>query len=164
MTLTEAFTLAQTLVLTGGVLFAALQFRQLASSRREQEALQAARSMQTPEWIRSAILVNNLPAGLSAEAVDRLPPDVLAAAVTVAMMLETTGYLAYRRVIPVPMVAELYGGIVLLAWDRLQPWVERDREGSGNAKSFEWFQWLAERLREHRSLSRPAYVAHRHAG
>jgi hypothetical protein len=45
---------------------------------------------------------------------------------------------------------------------RLRPWIERDRERTGNQKSFEWFQWLAERLQgtERTAPPGPAHRIH----
>jgi len=72
---------------------------------------------------------------------------VLNAVQALGIICETEGYMVFRRTIPL-LVVDLQCGIIRLAWQRLRPWIERDREASGKLNSFEWFQWLAERLEE----------------
>jgi hypothetical protein len=57
----------------------------------------------------------------------------------------------------------MFGGVVVTAWERFGPFIARYRQRSGNPETFEWFQWLAERLQEHRSKpgTAPAYVKYR---
>jgi len=87
---------------------------------------------------------------------------VRSAVLTVAMRFETTGYMVFRRVIPLAMVDDLYGGVIRVAWNRLGPWIQLHRERTGNQKAFEWFQWLAERLiNRAEAPPPPAYVQHR---
>jgi hypothetical protein len=149
--------LLSTLALVGAVVFAGLQVRQNNEQRREQAAIELVRSMQSVEWTSSVGPISRLPLHGT--------PDLTAsqaeAATTLALRLEAMGYLVYRRAVSLDLVDELVGGMSRTAWDRLEPWVAKYRDGSGNQKAFEWFQWLAERLAERSVSPTPAYEAYR---
>lgn len=79
--------------------------------------------------------------------------------------MEGLGYSVYARVVPLRVVADLMGGTVRLAWRKLQPYVDEERQRSGSQKTFEWFPWLAGQLQRHSpgktSLPVGAYEAYR---
>jgi hypothetical protein len=164
LTLQLVLSVIQTATLVGALAFGVIEIRQAARLRRDQQAIEQVRSIQLSEWwMRSVLQVMNLPEGIGAEGVDARGEETLKAAMAISLMCETTGYMVFRRVVPLRVVDDLHGGFVRLAWERLRPWVERDRERSGNVNSFEWFQWLAERLAEHPdpAKGRGAHVSHR---
>jgi hypothetical protein len=68
--------------------------------------------------------------------------------------------MVWRGIVDIAMVDDLFGGIVIFWWSRIKPFAERDRERTSNTKSYEWFQWLAERLVERRGKEPaiPAYL------
>jgi len=146
----------RTVALVAAVVFAALQVRNANRTRKEQAAVELVRSMQSAEWMTAVGPVSRLPTG----GVAHLDPDLEAFATTIALRLETVGYLVYRRTVPLDVVDDLVGGMTRVAWTRLRSWVLKGRQGSGNEKSYEWFQWLAERLAERGPSPTPAYVAH----
>jgi hypothetical protein len=71
------------------------------------------------------------------------------------------GILVYRRIAPFPLVEDLIGGVVIVLWRRLRPWIEAIREETHNPSDSEWFQWLAEQCERNASNKVPAYVRHR---
>jgi hypothetical protein len=146
--------LLSTLALVGAVVFAGLQVRLTNRSSRDLAAVELVRSMLSAEWM-SAVGPVSL---LSKEEAAHLDRAQLIAATAIGLRLETLGYLVYRRVVPLEMVEDLVGGIARVAWARLSPWVLNDRTESGNEKSYEWFQWLAERLDERGPSATPAHV------
>lgn len=150
--------LLSTLALVGAVVFAGLQVRQTNAQRKEQVAIELARSMQSPEWTNSVGPVGRIPVH-GAVHLDRTTE---AAATSLALRVETLGYLVYRHAVTLDTVDELFGGMTRTAWDRLGPWVMKWRTDSGNEKAYEWFQWLAERLAERGASPTPAYRAHQH--
>jgi hypothetical protein len=91
------------------------------------------------------VLVHSIPDGSSASSIEA-DPRVLDAAHVVGVILEELGYSVYARVVPLRVVADLVGGTVRLAWRKLRPYVEHERQRSGSQKTFEWFQWLAAQL------------------
>ena len=36
-----------------------------------------------------------------------------------------------------------------ITWRKLKPWAELERRRSGSQKTWEWFQWIAERIEQH---------------
>jgi len=146
----------RTIALIAAVIFAALQVRYASRNRKEQAAVELIRSMQSAEWMSAVGPVSRLPI----PGVGHLARDQEAIATTIALRLETVGYLVYRRAVPLDVVDDLVGGITRTAWTRLSPWVMQGRQDSGNQKSYEWFQWLSERLAERGPMPNPAYLAH----
>ena len=71
----------------------------------------------------------------------------------------------FARIVPLKTVDDLVGGTVRVAWRNLRQYVEFERNRAGSQKSWEWFQWLAERLDEHlpgkTTLALGAHQAHR---
>jgi len=153
----NTLSLLSTLALVGAVAFAGLQVRQTNQQRKEQAAIELVRSMQSLEWTSSIGPISRLPV----HGVAQLDRTQEAAATSVALRLETLGYLVYRHVVSLDLVDDLLGGMSRTAWDRLGPWVQKWRHDSGNEKAYEWFQWLLERLAERGLSPTPAYEAHR---
>lgn len=154
--------LATALAVVTGVVFGVLEVRAARRERQERAALSVVATLMTPEWLRSVVLVQALP--------DEVAPEVLEAdraqldaAQAVGILLEGLGYSVFCGVVPLRTVDELLGGSVRVAWRKLRAYVEHERRRSGSQKSWEWVQWLAERLEEERRLEdlQPAYLAHR---
>jgi hypothetical protein len=61
------------------------------------------------------------------------------------------------------MVDDFYSGTLQQSWRKLQGYVDELREATARPTRWEWFQWLAERMQERESDSRPipAHVQHR---
>jgi hypothetical protein len=57
------------------------------------------------------------------------------------------------------MVDDAYSGPIALSWHKLELYVSGMREEYQRETMFEWFQWLAERMRD-RERSRPPVPAH----
>jgi len=55
-------------------------------------------------------------------------------------ILEGLGYSVYARIVPLHVVGDLLGGTVRLAWRKLRPYIEEERQRGGSQKTFEWFQ------------------------
>jgi hypothetical protein len=145
-----------TLALVGAVVFAGLQVRQTNLQRKEQTAIELARSMQSVEWTSAVGPISRIPL----HGALTLDQTTEAAATSLGLRLETLGYLVFRRAVTLDVIDELFGGMTRTAWDRLDPWVHKWRVDSGNEKAYEWFQWLAERLLERSVSPTPAYRAH----
>ena len=66
----------------------------------------------------------------------------------VSLTVESVGIMVHRGVVEFDMVWGLMGGLVLGAWERVQGWAAEVRREQGREKFDEWFQWLADRMRE----------------
>ena len=76
---------------------------------------------------------------------------------------ESIGILVHRRQIDLDLVADFFSHPILRSWDVAQRYVEEFRRDMERDTPWEWFQWLAERIREHerRAPPRPAYEQYR---
>src|SRR4030095_13930740 len=95
--------------------------------------------------MNSMMVVQNIPDGASASAI-AADARVREAAHAVGCILEGLGYSVYGRIVQLQVVVDLLGGTVRLAWRKLRPYIEEERQRSGSQKTFEWFQWLATQL------------------
>lgn len=157
MAIAEWINLASTVALVGALMFGALQVRAANRSREEFAALSLIQTVQSEGWVSALTLLQTIPEGASAEDIDRLGPDVARAIQDVGVRIETMGYLVWRGILSLDMVADLFGGVVVFWWSRVQPFVERDRVRTSNPKSYEWFEWLVARLKQPLASGRVAY-------
>jgi hypothetical protein len=151
-----------TAALIGALIFAALQVRAANRARSEQAAITIVTTAQSDAWTRALNLLVQLPEGATIEQIDAAGPDVVKAIEEIGIRVETIGYMVFRRIVTLDMVDELIGGVIVVWWLRIEAFAERDRARTSNPKSYEWVQWLAERLMERRGAagSSPAYEKH----
>jgi predicted trehalose synthase len=141
------------------LIFAALQVRVANRTRAEHAAISIVEAAQSEAWTRGLNQLHRIPAEATAEQIDALGSEVTSAIEQVGIRVETIGYMVWRGMVDIAMVDDLFGGIVIFWWSRIKPFAERDRMRTSNPKSYEWFQWLAERLVERRQR-RPAIPAY----
>ena len=147
-----------------GLVFGIIEIVHARREREERGAFEVVHAMLTPEWMRSMAIVQSLPDGVPAAELEA-DPKKLEAAESVGIILETLGYSVYRHIVPLLVVDDLIGGTVRIAFRKMRGYIEYDRARVGSQKSWEWFQWLAERLDEHlpgkTTLALGAHQAHR---
>ncbi len=85
------------------------------------------------------MLVQSLPDGVPLSGLEN-DPHALEAAHSIGIILEALGYSVFCGIVPLQIVDELVGGVVRLAWRKLNVYVEAERQRSGSRKSWEWFQ------------------------
>ncbi len=163
MDLSTIANIATALTVLTGVAFGLIEMRRARREREERAAFAAVEAILTPEWMKSMIVVHDIPDGATAEGI-RADAHLLEAVHSVGMILEGLGYAVYARIVPLRVVADLVGGTVRLAWRNVRPYVDDERRRSGSEKTFEWFQWLASQLERHSpgstSLHRGAHEAY----
>jgi hypothetical protein len=135
------------IVLVGSV-FAIIQLMHLRQQRRDMAAIELARSFQSPEFGQALRLLMSLPPGLSGDELEEHGEALLDAAMLVSLTVESVGIMVHRGVVEFDMVWGLMGGLVLGAWERVEGWATQVRREQGREKFDEWFQWLADRMRE----------------
>ncbi len=86
-----------------------------------------------------------MPRPLRSTAIRRL----LGTAQKIGITLEAIGYSVFARIVPLSIVDDLIGGTIRVAWQKLRPFIEFERQRAGSQKSWEWFQWLAEQVQRH---------------
>ena len=148
MDLSTIANVATALTVLIAVLFGIIEMRRARREREERAAFTAVKAILSSEWMKSMIVVHRIPDDSSATEIEA-DPRVMAAAHSVAVILEGLGYSVYARIVPLHVVADLVGGTIRLAWRKLRPYVEEERRRNGSQKTFEWFQWLADQLARH---------------
>jgi hypothetical protein len=156
----DVLNVASTLALIGALIFAALQVRVSNRMRAEQAALAIVEAIQSEGWSHSLSVVIHLPDNVTPEQIDSFGLNCSQAIEDYGVRIETVGYMVFRGIIAIETIEQLLGGAITMYWNRVEPWVKRDRERSGSHRQFEWVQWLAERLGERKSgrTAAPAYL------
>jgi hypothetical protein len=146
-----------TLTIVGGAVFALVQFYEVRRQRHEQRAAELMRGFMDANFSDAVSRIRTLPDGVSAEELRRAGPEVERDAVRVCMSLETMGLMVYRRVVPLDLVVELAGGMSVVIWRKLGPWLVQTRIEQKQPSWAEWFQWLAQQCEKHKGRNAPAY-------
>jgi hypothetical protein len=158
--LAEIFSAVTILV---GAVFAWVQYNQYRKRERNRIAGELCRSFSEPEFARAITLLRRLPDGVDLKTVQGRDNEYEEAAQIVGMMFETMGLLVYRDVASFRLIQELTGGLLLMMWRKLEPWMNATRIEQGNPRFGEWMQWLAERIAEREQHMTPAHIAYANA-
>src|SRR5262245_42160759 len=145
-------------ILLGGI-FAVVQLNEFREQRRQAAAVELVRSFSEPAHANAVNLIQELPDGASAELLRSKGREYERAATMIAVTYETIGLLVFRDMASFSMVGELTGGLTVVMWRKLEPWVKAVRQEQGHRSFAEWFQWLAEHLARERAdkEAHPAY-------
>jgi len=161
--MTTILNVVSTFTLIGALVFTGLQVRTANRARAERATLAIIEVARSEAWTSAvSMLTRKIPNGMTAAQIDELDSRISCAIEEYGLRLESIGYMVFTGIISLETVERFIGGITVVLWSRLKPWVERDRERSRSPRQYEWFQWLAERLAQHRRQSRtaPAYIEH----
>lgn len=145
MNLSTVANVATALTVIAAVIFGFLEAHRARQDRRERAAFTVMQAIMTPAWMNSVIIVQSIPDGASSAEIES-NPTWLSAAQNIAITLEAIGYSVYARIVPLKIADDLLGGVVRVAWRKLQRYIEFERQRAGSQKSLEWFEWLAQQL------------------
>ena len=148
MDLSTIANVATALTVLTGVGFGLIEMRRARREREERAAFSAVQALMSPEWMSSAVIVAAIPDGTAAAEIER-DQVIFQAGLKIATIMEGIGYSVFARIVPLSVADDLVGGTARVAWSKLRPFIEFERERSGSQKSWEWFQWLAEQLERH---------------
>jgi hypothetical protein len=140
--------LATALTVLSAVIFGLVEMRRARRDREERAAFTAVQAILTPQWMRSMLIVHNIPESATAAEIEN-DTRIFEAASVVGITLEGLGYSVYARVVPLRVIGDLMGGTIRLAWRKLRPYIEEERRRTGSRKTFEWFEWLARQIERH---------------
>jgi hypothetical protein len=160
-TLSSLSQIASAITIVAGTVFALIQLSEYRKQRREAVAGELMRTFMSPDLADAVIVLRRLPDGVSAEELRLAGPEAERAAVHLVMTFETMGLLVFERTAPFNLVQDLCGGIVVVMWRKLGPWLETIRVEQDQPSWAEWFQWLAQQLEKHKLQQEPAYTKHR---
>jgi hypothetical protein len=154
--------IVSTAALTIGIVFGLFQLRQYHSARKRESALLLLNSSQTDEFLRGILTIWSIPDGLTKKEIEEAAGDEIGLVYLVLSTWENIGILVFRKEVTLDMVDDAYSGPLAISWHKLEPYVSGLREELQRETMFEWFQWLAERMRD-REKSRspvPAHIAY----
>ena len=132
-------------IVIGGI-FAVVQLQEFREQRRQAVAVELIRQFSEPAHANAVNLIQELPDGASAELLRSKGREYERAALMIAMTYETIGLLVFREMASFSMVRELTGGLTVVMWRKLGPWVEAVQREQSHRSFAEWFQWLADQL------------------
>ncbi len=148
------------IVVIGGLFFAWIQLRHTRQQRRELAAIELFRSFGNPQFSEAFRCVLDLPDGLNRNDLMNAYPNAEDHAMLIATTMENIGVMTFQRIVPFAVVNNLVGGSTRIVWRKLHNWTADLRGQLDEPTTFEWFQWLAERLDEIDKHHPPAYEAH----
>jgi hypothetical protein len=140
-----------------------IQFRQTKKSDEREAAFELIRSFQTIEFTRMLQVTYDLPVGLPRKELDRRIGDELPMLYSYFATWESLGIMVQRRQINLDLVCDFFSHSILQSWAVMELYIAELRQEMERDTIWEWFQWLAERVKEQESTEAPipAYVEFR---
>ncbi len=159
-TLTNLSQIIGTATIVGGTVFGLVQLWELKKQRRDMVASELMRTFMDAHLADAITIIRGLPDGVSAEELRHAGPETERAAVLICTSFETMGLLVHERIAPFSLVLELAGGVTVVMWHKLGPWLTKMRVEQSQPSWAEWFQWLAQQCERHKGRGEPAYLKH----
>ena len=142
---------------------ASYQLADLRRQRRREGILAMVRSVQSADFTAALRQINALPDGADRATIRKLlGPGGEDQVFLLGMTWESLGILVFRREVDLATVDDFFSGAIAISWCKLSSFVAEDRALLQRETVWEWFQWLAERLRERETtdVPVPANIAH----
>ena len=144
----------------GGTVFGLFELSEYRKQRRDAVAAELMRAFMNANLAHAITMIRDLPDGVSADDLRRKGPETESAAVLINTTFETMGLLVFERIAPFDLVLKLAGGIIVVMWHKLRPWINQIRQEQSQPSWAEWFQWLAQQCERHKNSLEPAYTRH----
>jgi hypothetical protein len=139
--------------------FGFLEFRRYKATMQREAAAALARSFQTQELAAAIRVVLELPEPIDIDQYRKLPDAEKNLIWLLLGSIESIGILVSRGDLPIALVDEFFSTPIAEGWLKLAPYVEYLRREFNSPQTWEWCQWLHERLRERHEQS-PRVPAH----
>ena len=143
-----------------GITFGFLEFRRYKATVQREAAATLARSFQTEEFAGAIRVVLELPGPIGMDEYRELPEDHKNRIWLLFGSIESIGIMVSQGDLTLDMVDEFFSIPILEGWRKLEPYVEDLRKEFDSPQTWEWYQWLHDRLRE-RHEKTPRVPAHR---
>lgn len=151
--------LVSTLAIVGGLLFAGLQVRLAQKQRTRDSAIQLMQSFHTPEFVAGIVALLNLPEGLSKSELEERLGERMNDVLLLMLSFESIGILVQKREVSIELVEDFFTGPIILAWRKMNRYVEDVRKEMQMETPMEYFQFLSE-LVIRRQQAQPPVAAH----
>jgi hypothetical protein len=145
-----------------GIGFAILEYRRYKAAEKREAAASLARSFQTTQLAAAIRVLLELPEPFDRSVYENLSDHDKDLIWLLFSSFESIGILVYRGDLSLELVDDFFSIPIVHGWEKLAPFVEDLREEVHGPQSWEWYQWLHDRLVErHRTTPRvPAHVRH----
>jgi len=140
--------LALTLSFIVALVFGIAQVKSTGRDRRERLTLETLRIFQTREFAELAIYINTHDMPLDFKEMQALPANEQAILFQFAQQMETLGMLVAERLIDIGLVDKTLGSFVTTTWEKYKIMFLDIRENQPDPFLGEYFQWLAEEIKE----------------
>ncbi len=110
------------------VVFGLLQVRQFRVQRRDAAGAELLRSFQDAQFVRAYQVLSEIPAEATAEEFRAAGPEVEEAALALGMRYELIGFLVFREMMPLSLVAQSTGSVAIQFWGKMRAWILEKRE------------------------------------
>ena len=154
-------TVISTLILIIGIGFTVVQLRHARAARERGAMLELVHRLQTPEFARAMRVLFDIHSDPSKQRVADVVKQNPGLIYDLLATWESLGIMVYRGEMSLDMVDDFFSGPVLISWDVLERYVHEERRRLKRDTTWEWFQWLAERMkkRENEKPPVPAYAS-----
>lgn len=137
--------LISAVAIVAGVIFAVVEIRQASQDRKDAAAVTVVGTVQTQEVRQAVRDILALPERVDPDLI-RNDPALLESALAVDSACEMWGSMVFEGVADHQMLDRMVGGWVRGTWNRLEAWVESERDQLNSPNVGEWWQWLVELL------------------
>jgi len=163
MELTFILNIVATTAVIIGLVFGLTQLRHYHLSQKRDSALYLLNSYQTGEFSQGIWTILSIPDGLTKVEIDERVGEEIKVVYLVMSTWESIGILVFHNEVSMDMVEDAFSDPITLSWQKLELYVSAIREEHQSETIFEWFQWLAEQMkdREKNRSPVPAYIAHK---
>lgn len=148
------------MAVVASLIYLAIQVRQSKASGEREAAFEMIRSFQTAEFSRMLQLSFEVPPGLTGQELEERLGDDMPKLLSYMATWESLGIMVHRGQISLDLVCDFFSHSVLAAWAMAETYVQELREQAGRDTPWEWFQWLADRVKLVESMEAPlpAYI------
>lgn len=145
--------LVAALAVTAGVIIGAREVRLLRREREREEALTISNPQYNELFAKAVLVLPTLPDDLDLVTLEDEYDEYLGSIAYMMLYWENVGRMVKRGQVSLEDVDEVLGGTVQLSWRKLRPLVLelRSQDPEVERVYYEWFQWLAENVREYES-------------
>ena len=147
----------------GAAIYSWFQIREMKAGRDSAAALILSEHFHRPDWVAGVVELVYQPKDIDSlekfkEYHGERWPDLMAVMTT----WESMGALVHRGDLDFHLVYDMYSGLILSTHENCQPLIQGERDRFDNTR-FEWFTWLADRIKEFKDSQRApvaAYLEH----